>query len=220
MTDGFSTSDDFDFDFNDSGNPPERQQETATETPPQGPTLEEFQTLKQELEAQKAWKEQAARFFGGDPTAGNSQEQTAQFLQQFATNPNETLAQVVQRQIAEQLATQAAAQQLRQEYSQKYPHLVPFADEIFQTAQQVYQNAMATGKSVSDRQALDEAAKAWEQKVNQFVQARQQTGFTQQNALPYTIPTQGQTPGAKLNFDQMSDADFAKVMAARERSRS
>jgi len=199
------TTDDFGFDFDFDGNEP-----AATPEPqaPQQPQIDpnEIQTLKQELQALRRWKEDANQFFGGRPQA-NPDEQIGQMTPaQFAEHLREQLKQ--------ELSTEMQTQQLANEYRQKYPEYAPYESYIAVEIQLAAQKAQQEGKYMGPREAFEAGLQAFKSK---FPQLQHMAKAQSMQLQTLKLDPSGAQPSQEFDVDRIPNEKWEQFYEARLR---
>jgi hypothetical protein len=200
--------DDFDF-FEDPIEPTPATEATLDPTPTPQPSIDpqQFAALQQQQHQTAQFMDALKQSLG----VSQPQNQQNQFLEQFLNQPQQSLAPLIQQTVQAQME----GYRLDQEYSQKYPELVPFKELVAKDAIAIQSQSYQAGRPLSERDALEQAATQWNQKLDAMVQARQQqanAGALRANALPFSVPSQGQSPptAGTRDFSKMSNEDFVK----------
>ncbi len=175
--------------------------EIAPESAATTVSRQEYEQLANKLQAAEKWKQDAMRFFNGNPIEGNqnplaqlSDQQLAQLMLQ---NPKEYGAMVA-NQAVQMVEQQAKNQALLQEYRGKYPDMLPFEGYILNDAANLAQDAMRRGEPISDQQAVDAAISAFKSKIGNAKQQAQGQAL-QREALKLDV--RGSQPLPKLDAE-------------------
>lgn len=204
------------FDFFET--PAETEDTTQDAVVAQNPALttEQFQAYEQRLSKaeQTAQRAEALNQALKKALGSETQEQpTDAFWAQFSKDPEGVIAQKAQAMLQQQLHIQ----DLSNHFQQSYPELSTVKEMVFRDAYAVFEQAAAQGKPMGEKEAIAEAAKSWQGKLDALVQERmqrQQTDAMKTHSLPYTVPQQGQPlPTGIPDFSNMSHKDFAAIRA-------
>lgn len=213
------------FDFGGDDVAPKEKPEPSQQSPESPPIVDpaEWQRTQERLADAEKFRQDLARVIqsqGLQPA--QTQDDDTAFLNELAKNPRKVIAE----QAALEAQRQMQVAQLRQEYSAKYPHLASdpiLHDSVVAEAEQIAMQAYRTGKPMTEREALDQAAQNWTNRVQQITQATSQAqreDSIKKASIPFTVPAQGQpfTPGTP-DFSAMSHTDFANYRAQYLRSK-
>lgn len=206
--------DDLDFSFDITDNTPEPEIAPAPEPAPAAPTIDPqaLKAIEEKLAATERFQQALGQAFGQpQPQADPVQQQLEQLAQQLAPK----LQPLIQQQL-EQTQVQKEAQALTYEFRQNHPNLVPFEKGIYAEVDDLFTQSLQQGKPLSLRQAYEQTVQKYQSGLLASATSAGPTLKTQ--PIPFTVSNgQGQPPAGPVDFSTMSDADFAKYSAARQR---
>lgn len=176
--------------------------EPSTEVSQPSVINEDLENLKKEMDTLRnqnqdlvEWKENASKFFGGNPNQDPNEQWAETVL-----DPNRLGGFVEQR-----IAAQTAKQQLESEYEKKYPELLPFREYILNDAAMIARNDAG---QKTDQEYIDQAINHFQSKLQQ---TNSQGRRLSEQALSMDTGRSSVSPSRKLDFENMSDEEFHKV---------
>lgn len=205
------------FDFGDSGEGGDGGQAPSpapVEAPapaPAGIDPNEFEAVKKRAESWDQFRQALSQTMGVNQQPDYNDPQVA--LAQFAQDPNNYIQEMARQAINQQMEIQT----LRNEFHSAHPNLVPFEQEIHHTANMIWMNAQQSGKPIGTRDAINQAVQNFQerlQSLNSQQSQATQAQFLKQNALPFNVNGGSQPTSAPVDFEKMTDSQFAQVRQA------